>query len=166
MTHCCMSAAIIHLLNISNQNPNPVMTIQAGEYLLEAIGMLQEMLTAFPIVARYLKVIRSLAEKWEADLPLNVRDTLKADFPSPASSNSNPVISPQQISPAIVSPADTSRTVENRKDSAPELLQMPQRSTDNLGLSTPGSQQFLWTPFPECMDGMPVDPPKLPTSNM
>ena len=161
-----MSAAIIHLLNISNQNPNPVMAIQAGEFLLEAIRMLQEMLTAFPIVARYVTVIRSLAEKWEADLPPNVRDTLKADFPSPASSNSNLVIGPQKISPAIVSPADATRTLENRKDSAPELLPLPQRSTDNLGLSTPGSQQFLWTPFPECMDGMPVDPPQLPTSNM
>jgi hypothetical protein len=94
LAHCAMSSAIIHLLNMYRQNPNPILTIQASEHLLEIIAMLQEMLPTFPIVARYLKAIHSLAEKWEVDLPPNVRETLKQDFPSPISSDTNPVIAP------------------------------------------------------------------------
>jgi hypothetical protein len=168
-----MSAAIIHLLNMSGPNPNVVMAIQACEYLVEAIRMLQEMVVPFPIVARYLKAIHGLATKWNEDLPANVRQALQTvDFPSPVSSNSNSAISPQQNPPtsnSTILPPDadiTSSAIEGRKDSAPELLPMPQHLSDNLGSSTPGPQPFLWTPFPESLDGIPVDPPQLPTSNM
>lgn len=161
--HCAMSAAIIHLLNISGQNPNPVMTIQATEYLLEAIGALQEIVTPIPIVARFLKVINNLATKWNEDLPANVRQALQAvNVPSPVSSNSNPLAT---ISPSSAKTSSPQEMI-NRKDSAPELLPMSQHSTDNLGFSTPASQPFLWTPFPDSIDGMPVDPPQLPASNM
>jgi hypothetical protein len=159
-----MSAAIIHLLNMSGQEPTISVAVQAADYLLEAIRMLQELCTAYPIVARYFEVIRSLATKWSVNLPDNIRQALEAaEIPSPVSSNSNRATIPLQLSTKI-SPASTngpsSPTMESRKHSAPDLLETPSNPSVNVGATTTGSQQFLWTPFPESMDGIPAVPPQ------
>lgn len=165
ITHCVISAAIIHLLNVSGQNTSPLIAIPAADYLLKAIRMLHEMLAAFPIVARYLKTIHSLATKWDAYLPDDIRQALETiDFPSPVSTNSNSGISPPQPLFTNLTPVTTetppSPSLESRQHSAPELFQMPSNPTETMGVATPESQQFLWTPFPESMEGMPVVPPQ------
>jgi hypothetical protein len=152
--HCIMSAAIIHLLNMSSPGPNSITATQTADYLRQAIRVLHEMRAAYPIVARYLNLIHSLAMKWNVNLPPNIHHALEAvDIPSPISSNSNPPVSPEQELSR-----KSSYTNGDRKHSAPQLLQLP--SDGNVGIQTPGSQQFLWTPFPETTDGLPVVAPQ------
>jgi hypothetical protein len=60
-THCVMSATIIHLLNVAHPCTQ---TALSETYLCEAIRALYDMKTSFPVVERYLRLIRSLAIGW------------------------------------------------------------------------------------------------------
>ena len=87
--HCITNAAIIHLLNMSLER-DYVPAVMAGEYLKDAIKLLQEMYISFPIVASHLKAIRLLAERWSVNLPEDIWKMLKStDIPSPPSGDSN-----------------------------------------------------------------------------
>jgi hypothetical protein len=161
---CIFSAAIIHLLNMSSQERSLLIAIQAAEYLLEAIKMLQEMYAAFPVVARHLKSIRKLASNWGVNLPENIRQALEIiDIPSPPSTSSNSITPRQRLS-AESSPTrvneSSSHISEACKHSAPVPLQMPSNligAVGAVGAATSELFQFpLWTPFPESRDRLPI----------
>lgn len=165
IVHSSMSAAIIHLVNISSPN-----SIEAANLLSENIRMLHEMHPTYPIMAQYFKVIRGLIAKWVPIVPSNVRDALHAtaDLPSPFSFDStSPVGSSSHatFSTNFDDPS-TSSIASNGKRKAsipPDLAQM----TPHLhnGENTTAPREFLWTPFPESYEGMPVMPPERRTSN-
>jgi hypothetical protein len=60
-THCVVTAAMIHLLNVSEKSKEMALS---EAYLCQAIRALYEMKTSFPIVERYLRNIRSLTMEW------------------------------------------------------------------------------------------------------
>jgi hypothetical protein len=174
LVHCGMSAAIIHVVNISRPDPaTPQLSIQAASYLTDIIRMMHEMYPAYPLMARYFKVIRGLVKKWVPVVPPNVRDALHAiDLPSPHSSDSRPALSPP--GPSASTPYSTdfdepsTPVVEinrKRKQSAPDLTQMTPNLNSGKSTLTAAAREFLWTPFPESMDGMPVMPPERRSSN-
>ena len=173
IVHSAMSAAIIHLVNMSSRNPDNSLAHQAANYLSDNIRMLHEMHPTYPIMAQYFKVIRGLIAKWIPVVPDNVRDALHAiDLPSPLSSDSASAASPlgssnnTQFSTEFDEPSSSTIDVKGtRKQSAPDLVQMTPNLTQGAGSSTSGAREFLWTPFPGSTDGIPVMPPERRTSN-
>lgn len=173
IVHSAMSAAIIHLVNISGQNSSTTMAVEAADYLSDIIRMLHEMHPTYPIMAQYFKVIRGLVSKWVPVVPPNVRDALQAiDLPSPLSSDSTSGLSPPDPSSHahFSTDFDDSSTPAlemngMHKPSLPDLAQMTPNLNNGEGSSTAAAQEFLWTPFPESKDGMPVMPPERRTSN-
>lgn len=172
LVHCGISAAIIHVVNIARPDPaNPQVSVQAASYLTNIILFMHQMYPTYPLISRYFKVIRNLISKWVPDLPSNVRDALHTiDLPSPGSSDSGPSLSPPD--PSVKTSTKTSYfadfgepsgpTIEingKRNASAPDLVQMTPLDNGRSRMDA-NTRDFLWTPFPESMDGMPVMPPE------
>ena len=168
IVHSAMSAAIIHLVNISTQNTTPAIAVQATNYLSDNLRMLYEMQTTYPIMGRYVKVIRGLISKWVPVVPDNVRDALHAvDQPSPVSSNGDSALNPPEpisnthasaVSDTSCSPTHAGNMCH--RPPAPDLIQMTPNLNDGIGSTTTGSRDYLWTPFPEKQEGVPVMPPE------
>jgi len=171
IVHSSMSAVIIHLVNISAQNSSTAMAVEAADYLSDIIPMLHEMYPTYPIMAQYFKVIRGLVSKWVPVVPPNVRDALHAiDLPSPLSDRMSGLSPSDQSSYANFSSDfdDSFTPLEvngKHKSSFPDLGQMTPNVSNGEGSSTTAAREFLWTPFPESQDGMPVMPPERRTSN-
>lgn len=167
LVHSSMSAAIIHLVNISRDGP--ILAAQASSHLTSIIRMLHEMHPTYPIMATYFKVIRGLIAKWVRVIPPNVRDALHAiDLPSPLSSGAStsamsPPIStpnPQSLNETDESSTTTKERKARRKPSAPDLIQMAPSLQNGDNASSSAAREFLWTPFPGSFDGIPVMPPE------
>jgi hypothetical protein len=175
LVHCGISAAIIHIVNISRTDPTtPQLSVQAAAYLTDIIHMMHEMYPTYPLMARYFKVIRSLITKWVQNVPNNVRDALQTiDLPSPHSSDCETALRPPDptASASYSTNFDEPSTVtveingKRRKQSAPDLTQMTPDLNNGKGVLTAAAREFLWTPFPESMDGMPVMPPERRSGN-
>jgi hypothetical protein len=167
LVHSGMTAAIIHLVNISSQNSESKLAVEAADYLSEIIRMLHEMYPTYPIIAQYFKVIRGLVSKWVPIAPPNVRDALHAiDLPSPPSDTSSDPASHAQFSSDFEDPSAPALEINGKhKPSLPDLVEMTPNLNNGEGTSTAASREFLWTPFPDSKDGIPVMPPERRTPN-
>jgi len=171
-THCLVSAAIIHIVNISSSNTASPATEQAEIYLAEAISGLHATQQTYPIVDRFMRVIQTLVNNWCTVVPDRVKEALANVEISSPTATSTSIGSPnnritsnqdQNVSnganmhhtyPPQANPGD-------RKPSAPELLRMAPNQHDaignNMGSSTPSyQQQLFWTPFPGHVEGLPL----------
>ncbi|CZR51461.1 uncharacterized protein PAC_01337 [Phialocephala subalpina] len=171
--HCAVSAAIIHLVNISSQNPLPIIAAQSADYLSDAIRILNGMYPNYPILIRHFSVIRSLISKWVPVIPNNVREALDAiDLPLPDSANNNnPALSPPQLvsgphssTTSDACPSPTPEVSGPCDPFAPEFTQMTPNLYEGTGKSNARPREFLWTPFPENPATVPVMLPDF-TSN-
>jgi hypothetical protein len=161
-----MNANIILLVNISSQNS---IAAEAAGYLANNLRMVQEMHPTYPRLTAYFKVIRGLVDRWLTVVPKNIHEALQAiSLPSPQSSAFKP---PDQSSNTYF-PTDFSEfpTPSLDSDGKPNpssmnFTQMTAHFNNGHGESTLAPQNFLWTPFPERMDGIPVMPLERRTSN-
>ncbi|CAG8979414.1 hypothetical protein HYALB_00012447 [Hymenoscyphus albidus] len=159
-THCCMTAAIIHLVRVTGANLAPHVMDVTSKYVADAIRALYDMLQSFPIVERYLKAIRALVLKWFAfkDIPPSIMEAMmETDIGSPSSTHSN-------VPPVM---AQAYQTMPDRKSSAPDLFsepyaQQPEHPNPNMMSAQTFNQQIYWTPFPNQADGLPL---ALPVDN-
>ncbi|CZR59534.1 uncharacterized protein PAC_09428 [Phialocephala subalpina] len=182
-THCVMSTAIIHLINISSHPgvPNP----EVETYLADAIRAMHDMMKGTIIVGRYLKIMRNMIYKWCKVIPATVMAAMEeANIGTPHSAISPTTSSPETSNPnAFYHPSDpngqnrnhnidTTLTL-NRKQSAPEiLLTLPETDSHDLmngGGNTPkpqgGGQNLFWTPYPGSFEGVPLALPQQMNGN-
>jgi hypothetical protein len=175
-----MSAAIIHLVNISGTNPNasPALTELATNYLADAIRSLGIMHQTLPVIIRYVKAIRNLTQKWLPVVPERIKEAMvDAEMRSSATSipslmlrepNTSAQISDNHDSPltngttASISNNDLGGSAD-RRHSVPELISSQYSlGNNNLDPNTPDSstpnhqQQYFWTPFPDHQEGVPL----------
>ena len=171
-THCLVSAAIIHIVNISGSNTPSAASEKAEIYLAEAIRGLHTTLQTYPIVDRFMRAIQTLVHKWCTVIPDRVKDALaEVEISSPSTASASIGSPSDHIAlsinqdmandasmhhnyPPEVNPGD-------RKPSVPELLGMAPYQHDangnNIRSYTPSDQQQLfWTPFPEHIEGLPL----------
>jgi hypothetical protein len=160
-----MTAAIIHLVNISSTHSVTANNLQTETYLADAIRGLHEMKGSCIIVGRFLKIIRNLVYKWRQDIPAKVQEAMDATYlGSPRSTTSssppNPLNPPK---PKQSVSGETNGTVEeaqfsDRKHSAPEVI--PMGPNGRKGTTTPQQQELFWSPFDHTFEGVPLAVPQ------
>jgi hypothetical protein len=167
-----MTAAIIHLVNISSTHSASVNNVQTEKYLADAIRGLHEMKGSCIIGGRYLQIIRNLVHKWCQKVPPRVKEAMEETYlGSPPSSTSvsppNPPKSTtidQKIQNGIHYSNDETH-FSDRKHSAPEVLPMgPHTHLDPNGNLTRGTimpqqQELFWSPF-DTFEGVPLAIPQ------
>ncbi|KAI9793529.1 MAG: hypothetical protein M1816_007962 [Peltula sp. TS41687] len=132
MSHCLLSASTIHLLNL----PSP----RASRYITDDLRNLNEASVCHGFAGRCLRIIQTLAQKWEITLPeeaSRIGSTSSTERPSPSES-----------SEYLLTPWGGSMQPRMRRDSVTELV-----PTDETALSASLSDLF-WTPFP--YQGIPL----------
>jgi hypothetical protein len=165
-----MTAAIIHLVNISSTHATPWRSIQTESYLAEAIRGLHDMKGSFICVGRYLHIIRNLVHKWCQDVPLRVREALDETYlGSPTSSTSMSLPNPPSSSltdrklETATNGTKYDTHFSDRKHSAPEVLLMAPQTHLNLngtkGTGTPQQQDLFWSPY-DTFEGVPLAIPQ------
>lgn len=166
MIHCNMSAAIIHLVNVSSTPAiDPTCKDQSETYLIESLRGLHQMQQTYPLAGRYIMAIVSLIHKWCSTIPPRVQEVLSSiQLPSPVA-----VYRDVQTDRAHFASSGRQSTYQPqfsgqnpRKHSAPDLVRMapPQHvalSNFSNGTTMPSyQQQLFWTPFPDAFDGVPL----------
>ncbi|TAQ86496.1 hypothetical protein B7494_g5178 [Chlorociboria aeruginascens] len=180
MTHVTVSAAIIHIYNISQANIHHDLLERSATHLSAGIRTLLSYGVAFSIMDRYMKVIFGLIAQWLTTIPLEVKQAMdEVEIGSPSSLTSNSA-SPSKY-PRSTSPNDSRQGDDQkvnlslyrdqvppleRKISAPEMLQMSPVQTEPTSFLQQQAPQLFWTPFPEDPQGVPLTPPISNTPNM
>ncbi|KAF4627841.1 hypothetical protein G7Y89_g10314 [Cudoniella acicularis] len=178
-SHCMMTAAIIHLVNMSGSNLSPEVFEQTDAYLVDAIRVLRALAQSFPIVERFIKAVRGLVFKWCTVVPPKVQEVISEIDMASASPTSSRSPTSQGVTDTNTNMhASHPGAIEERTPSAPDLLpnmgiihDQPNPNSLILGSSqtqiqapAPPStqmyqQQIFWTPFPNQGDGIPLAPP-------
>jgi hypothetical protein len=135
--------------------------------------MLHEMQPTYPRLTAYLKVIRGLIAKWLSVVPRNIDEALQAiKISSPLYPSSSSAISPPDPTSRDNYHANhddfPSQILETNGRSKPASLNFTSMAPNNnngLGVPSLASQTFLWTPFPESLDGIPFMPTERRNSN-
>lgn len=162
-----MSAAIIHIVNISS-HPGAI-DLETEMYLAEAIRMMHEMMQDTIIIGRYLVIMRDLIPKWCKEIPARVREAMEEvnigniGTPQSTAGASNSPPHATSINGAATNGNTNGNYIdammgENRPP-ASEFLPITPRIDVNgwaNGSKTPQQQNLFWTPYPESFEGVPL----------
>lgn len=137
--HCLLSASTIHLLNLPS--------LRASRHMTNDLRNLYEMSICHGFAARCLRIIQSLAQKWEISLPE------EASRIGSQSLTERP--SPSETSKYLLTPWGGSLQPRMRRESVTELV-----PTDETAASASLSDLF-WTSFP--YQGIPLQATLVPS---
>ncbi|KUJ06547.1 uncharacterized protein LY89DRAFT_726432 [Mollisia scopiformis] len=150
-THCVMSAAIIHLVNICS---HPGTSLPETEnHLAESIRAMHEMTQKITMAGRYTPIIMELIHKWCKVIPPRVQEAMdevsipNLGTPDPTTTNGSTINNHDPKHDHI------DLTLLSRKDSAPEIFPT---TTDSLKPPLHYQHNFFWTPYPNSFEGVPL----------
>jgi hypothetical protein len=157
-----MTAAIIHLVNVSSTHPSSANNSQTTQtYLADAIRGLHEMKGSYIIVGRFLNIIQNLVYKWCQDIPDIVKQAMdETSLSSPPSATSSSPPNPSnstafnQNHQNRINAIDDEAQFSDRKHSAPEVL--PMGPNGMKATITPQQQGLFWSPFDHTFEGVPL----------
>lgn len=163
-----MSAAVIHLVNIS-AHPGTHMP-DTERHLAEAIRIMHEMSQDITITGRYLPIIRDMIHRWCKYIPRLVQEAMdevdieNAGTPrAPANTSNTPDATNSNQHPSTNGNTIFDPAIMARKPSAPEVLPMAPRLEPNAfinGSKALQQQNLFWTPYPESFEGIPLALPQ------
>ncbi|RDW91538.1 hypothetical protein BP5796_02703 [Coleophoma crateriformis] len=161
VTHCTMTAAIQHLVNLSSAKHD--VATQAAADLGETISAISNMAQRAPMSKRFFAILMGLIRRWAVKVPENVQNAMaeaEVEFASTESSSSV-----NMSPPLILSSSTNSEETLRRNDPGPEPMPRPGLMNDHSSRPVPTSQPLqlgpnpFWTPFPGAFDGLPVAHP-------
>ncbi|KAL3420598.1 fungal specific transcription factor [Phlyctema vagabunda] len=161
LTHCTMTCAIQHLVNL--QSPRQDIAEVAAIDLGNAVRALHEMGSSSTMSKRFLNILMGLIRRWAVTVPENVRQAMAdAEVTCPTSAIS-PTVSMRQpssqrgdaISPSTTNPpTPVSFPPISSLAAAVSAPAMSQPLTHNT--QPPSNQNPFWTPFPGTPEGLPI----------
>lgn len=163
MSHCVMSSAVIHLVDVSRQHPADP---QSEIYLANSIRNLNEMQQSSIITSRFTIIFIGLIHKWCKPIRPVVKqamDDVNISSPSSTRTSISSSVSPRNpgfpqpfnrhsSNASMVSESDANyiHHGRDRQPSAPEILQMaPQYELNGTFQNSNNSHQSLpfWSPY-------------------